>query len=103
MAERLSPNCRDSESSEVPRSVAPVPRKIDELKSAEGRAVFVTTHWSLVLAAGEGSSLQAEAALENLCRMYWYPVYAYVRRRGFSEHDAKDLTQDFFARLLEKQ
>lgn len=85
------------------RSLAPVPRKIDELKFAEGPGVFVTTHWSLVLAAGKGSSFQAEAALEKLCQMYWYPVYAYIRRRGFSEHDAKDLTQDFFARLLKKQ
>jgi RNA polymerase sigma-70 factor (ECF subfamily) len=61
---------------------------------------FSTTHWSVVLAAGQTSSLQAGAALEKLCRTYWYPLYAYVRRQGQSPHDAQDLTQEFFARLL---
>ena len=64
---------------------------------------FVTTHWSLVLAAGAGSSPQAAAALEELCRAYWYPLYAYVRRRGYAAPDAQDLTQAFFARLLERR
>lgn len=64
---------------------------------------FVTTHWSVVLVAGEGSSPQAAAALEELCRAYWYPLYAYVRRRGYAAHDAQDLTQAFFARLLERR
>ena len=64
---------------------------------------FVTTHWSVVLAAGEGGSPQAAAALEELCRAYWYPLYAYVRRRGYAAHDAQDLTQAFFARLLERR
>src|SRR5438045_7264777 len=63
---------------------------------------FATTHWSVVLAAGQTTSPQAEAALEKLCRAYWYPLYAYVRRQGHSPHDAQDLTQGFFARLLEK-
>lgn len=63
---------------------------------------FATTHWSVVLAAGETTSSQAEVALEKLCRAYWYPLYAHVRRRGYSPHDAQDLTQGFFARLLEK-
>jgi RNA polymerase sigma-70 factor (ECF subfamily) len=63
---------------------------------------FSTTHWSLVQAAGEGRSPQADAALEKLCRMYWYPLYAYVRRRGYGPADAEDLTQDFFAQLLRK-
>ncbi len=63
---------------------------------------FTTTHWSLVLAAGDGTSTHAEAALEQLCRAYWYPLYAYVRRKGNDPHDAQDLTQAFFARLLEK-
>ena len=63
---------------------------------------FATTHWSVVLAAGQVTSPEAEAALENLCRAYWYPLYAYVRRQGHSPHDAQDLTQGFFARLLEK-
>ena len=62
---------------------------------------FVTTHWSVVLAAREPDSTASEQALENLCRAYWYPLYAYVRRQGHSPHDAQDLTQEFFARLLE--
>ena len=62
---------------------------------------FTTTHWSAVLAAGEGVSPQAARALEELCRIYWYPLYAFVRRKGHSPHDAQDLTQGFFAYLLE--
>jgi RNA polymerase sigma-70 factor (ECF subfamily) len=61
---------------------------------------FTTTHWSAVLAAGDAGSPQANAALEALCRAYWYPLYAYVRRKGHSPADAQDLTQSFFARLL---
>ena len=64
--------------------------------------VFATTHWTAVLAAGRGGSQQADLALEELCRTYWYPLYAYVRRQGHSREDAEDLTQGFFARLLEK-
>ena len=64
--------------------------------------VFATTHWTAVLAAGRGRSQQADVALEELCRTYWYPLYAYVRRQGNSREDAEDLTQGFFARLLEK-
>jgi RNA polymerase sigma factor (sigma-70 family) len=63
---------------------------------------FHTTHWSLILAAREGNSPQANAALESLCRAYWYPLYVFVRRRGFSVEDAQDLTQEFFARLLQR-
>jgi RNA polymerase sigma-70 factor (ECF subfamily) len=63
---------------------------------------FTTTHWSVILTAGRSDSPQAEAALEKLCRTYWYPLYAYVRRQGFAADDAQDLTQEFFARLLEK-
>jgi len=55
-----------------------------------------------VLAAGRGNTRQADVALEELCRTYWYPLYAYVRRQGHSREDAEDLTQGFFARLLEK-
>jgi len=62
--------------------------------------VFATTHWSAVLAAGDASSPRAQAALEALCRAYWYPLYAYVRRKGYAADDAQDLTQEFFARLL---
>jgi RNA polymerase sigma-70 factor (ECF subfamily) len=63
---------------------------------------FTTTHWSVVLAAGQNANPAAEEALETLCRNYWYPLYAYVRRLGNDEETAKDLTQAFFARLLEK-
>jgi RNA polymerase sigma-70 factor (ECF subfamily) len=68
---------------------------------AEGRW-FATTHWSVVLAAGAGQSPGAQAALAKLCGAYWYPLYAYVRREGYAAHDAQDLTQEFFARLLAK-
>ena len=65
-------------------------------------AAFVTTHWSVVLTAGRSDTTRARAALENLCRTYWPPLYAYVRRRGHPAADAQDLTQAFFARLLER-
>ena len=69
---------------------------------AEARGpAFVTTHWSVVLSAGEKDSPQSSAALEELCGAYWYPLYAFVRRRGYSVEDAQDLTQEFFARLLQ--
>jgi len=61
---------------------------------------FATTHWSVVLEAGREESAQAGEALEQLCRTYWYPLYAYVRRKGHDPNDAQDLTQEFFARLL---
>jgi RNA polymerase sigma-70 factor (ECF subfamily) len=64
--------------------------------------VFATTHWTVVLTAGRTDTTKAGAALEKLCRTYWYPLYAYVRRRGQSAADAQDLTQAFFARLLER-
>jgi len=64
---------------------------------------FVTTHWSVVLAAGHSSVPGAHKALESLCRAYWYPLYAYIRRQGSSPHDAEDLTQGFFAWLLESK
>lgn len=65
--------------------------------------LFATTQWSAILLAREDSSSTAEAALEQLCATYWYPLYAYVRRLGISIEDAQDLTQEFFARLLEKK
>jgi RNA polymerase sigma factor (sigma-70 family) len=64
-------------------------------------AVFATTHWSVILAATRSDTTRAQAALARLCQTYWYPLYAYVRRRGYEAHDAQDLTQEFFARLLE--
>ncbi len=65
-------------------------------------AQFAPTHWSVVLAAAGGDSPGAAEALAQLCQDYWYPLYAFVRRKGFAPHEAQDLTQDFFARLLEK-
>jgi len=68
-----------------------------------GQRSFATTHWSLVLAAAHDSRPDAQAALATLCETYWYPLYAYVRRLGYKAEDAQDLTQGFFAALLEKQ
>jgi RNA polymerase sigma-70 factor (ECF subfamily) len=70
---------------------------------AVAQSLFATTHWSVVLATADGDSPQATAALEQLCRTYWYPLYVYVRRRGHSPEDAQDLTQQFFALFLQKQ
>ncbi len=64
--------------------------------------MFTTTHWSVVLSAREGAAPDAAGALATLCQTYWYPLYAYVRRRGYDSEEAQDLTQEFFARLLEK-
>jgi DNA-directed RNA polymerase specialized sigma24 family protein len=63
---------------------------------------FTTTHWSVVLSARDDTSSLAHTALAKLCRAYWYPLYAYVRRQGHSPHDAQDLTQGFFAHLLQR-
>lgn len=70
---------------------------------ANSRGPFATTLWGVVTMAQGPDSRQARAALEDLCRIYWPPLYAYVRRRGYNHEDAKDLTQEFFARLLEKR
>lgn len=70
--------------------------------SMAGNPAFVTTHWSVVLQAGGETSAAGAAALERLCRTYWYPLFAFLRRKGFGEEDAKDLTQQFFTRLLER-
>ena len=64
--------------------------------------IFATTHWTVVLAAGKRHTPQSDAALEELCHTYWFPLYAYVRRRGHTKEDAEDLVQEFFARFLEK-
>ncbi len=63
---------------------------------------FATTHWSVVLAAAKPESPQSREALEQLCQAYWPPLYSYVRRQGFQPAEAEDLTQEFFARLLER-
>lgn len=73
-----------------------------EGSAGSGNAAFVTTHWSVVLAASHSDDRMTEAALARLCETYWYPLYAYARRRGYSAEDAQDLTQDFFARLLRR-
>lgn len=67
-----------------------------------GGGRFETTHWSLVLAAGRTPTAKSRAALATLCEHYWYPLYAFLRRQGHSAEDAQDLTQGFFARVLEK-
>ena len=71
----------------------------DEIKASPA---FATTRWTLVLAVGKGTAGEGHAALEQLCRAYWFPLYAYIRRRGHDAHSAQDLTQGFFARLLER-
>jgi RNA polymerase sigma-70 factor (ECF subfamily) len=75
-----------------PRANAPLP---------DSAAQFATTHWTVVLAS-QSSSPQANQALERLCRSYWPPLYAYVRRRGYHPEVAQDLTQEFFSRLLQR-
>lgn len=64
---------------------------------------FLTTHWSVVVSAGRNDSPEAFAALEKLCRTYWYPLFAYVRRRGYDVEQARDLTQSFFAQVICRQ
>ncbi len=77
-----------------------------EDSNSEGQTpgeAFVTTHWSAVLASADQDSPQARAALEQLCRTYWYPLYCYIRRRGYGHEDAQDLTQGFLLRWLEQK
>jgi RNA polymerase sigma factor (sigma-70 family) len=75
----------------------------DQGEAAGSRAAwFATTHWSVVLAAGQGSDPMAAEALEQLCRAYWYPLYAFLRRDGYSVEDAQDLVQGFFCHLLQR-
>ena len=80
------------------------PRSLEseERPSGGGKpCAFATTHWSVVLQAGR-SDASGAVALEHLCRIYWYPIYAFIRRRGSDHHHAEDLTQAFFAHLLEQ-
>jgi RNA polymerase sigma factor (sigma-70 family) len=74
-----------------------------EQHSRPSAAIFATTQWSEVVALRDGGSAEAFTALEGLCRSYWRPVYAYIRRDGFGREDAQDLTQEFFRRFIEKQ
>jgi RNA polymerase sigma-70 factor (ECF subfamily) len=64
---------------------------------------FPTTTWTLVLSAGQAADARSRDALASLCERYWYPLYGYLRRRGHSRDEAQDLTQEFFARVLEKR
>ncbi|MGH7978537.1 MAG: RNA polymerase sigma factor [Limisphaerales bacterium] len=73
------------------------------ISSSDAPRIFPNTRWSVVLAATQQPSPESAAALEAICHAYWYPLYAYVRRSGQSPHDAQDLTQEFFRRLLEKR
>ena len=84
---------------EVTFSAVPGDQPVPHVESTQARW-FATTHWSVVLAAGDESSASGAAALEQLCQAYWYPLYAYVRRKGYGPEDAQDLTQGFLARLL---
>lgn len=63
---------------------------------------FLTTHWSVVIEAGQHGTESAKQALETLCAAYWYPIYVYVRRKGYGPEDAQDLTQEFFSQLIGK-
>src|SRR6266446_6734675 len=73
------------------------------LEGAPGGGAFSTTHWSVVLEAGQQDSPATAEALERLCRTYWYPLYVFIRRKGHSPPDAQDLTQEFLALFLEKK
>ena len=86
----------------VPAVANGAPGSATGQSTQNGAAAFTTTHWSVVLAA-QGESAEAEAALEKLCRTYWWPLYGFVRREGYKPEEAQDLTQAFFARLLERK
>lgn len=81
-----------------------MPESFQPSAATTGRSpVFLTTHWSVVLKAGDEHSAEGREALEKLCRTYWFPLFAFLRRKGYDEETAKDLTQGFFARLLERK
>jgi len=77
--------------------------KIRRNSISSGKPRFATTRWSVISAAGKSSSPQQKQALETLCQSYWFPLYAYLRRRGYDTHQAEDFTQAFFAHILEKK
>jgi RNA polymerase sigma-70 factor (ECF subfamily) len=79
------------------------PAKLRSVSPSGRVPIFATTHWSVVLAAKERGSPDGAEALAELCRVYWYPLYTFVRRRGYDPHEGQDLTQEFFARLIEKE
>ena len=80
-----------------------VPDKSQDESLLVGEGRFAPTHWSVVLAAASEDSQAAAAALETLCRQYWYPLYAFAHRLGHTPADAEDIVQSFFANLLEKR
>jgi DNA-directed RNA polymerase specialized sigma24 family protein len=88
--------------------VSPAPHEVtsttagDASRALSGGAAFTTTHWSVVLEA-QGESPAAQEALEKLCRMYWRPIFAFLRRQGIAPAEAEDITQGFFAELLERR
>jgi RNA polymerase sigma factor (sigma-70 family) len=86
----------------VPAVANGAPRSATGQSTQSGAVAFATTHWSVVLAA-QGESTEAKAALEKLCRTYWWPLYGFVRRSGYGPEEAQDLTQGFFALLLERR
>src|SRR2546428_12281386 len=86
----------------VPAVANGAPASATGQSTQDGAVAFATTHWSVVLAA-RGESTEARAALEKLCRTYWWPLYGFVRREGYKPEEAQDLTQAFFARLLERR
>ncbi|MEO8426078.1 MAG: sigma-70 family RNA polymerase sigma factor [Verrucomicrobiota bacterium] len=75
----------------------------EPIPSPNSAASFPTTHWSLILSAGQGAAPASHQALEELCRAYWTPLYAYLRHQGHSPHDAQDLTQGFLARVIARE
>jgi len=86
----------------VPTVANGAPGRATGQSTQNGAVAFATTHWSVVLAV-QGESAAAKAALEKLCRTYWWPLYGFVRREGYKPEEAQDLTQAFFARLLERR
>ena len=81
--------------------MTPLPEESSQLPPVDD-GHFRTTHWSVVARAGQVDTAEREMALGQLCRAYWYPLYAYIRWRGHRPHDAEDLTQGFFEKLLDK-
>lgn len=79
-----------------------IPNEDENSTAPLDRGGFETTKWTLVEAAGHATDKRARMAVEELCKTYWYPLYAHVRRRGYSREDAEDLTQAFFAKFLEQ-
>jgi RNA polymerase sigma factor (sigma-70 family) len=77
--------------------------KSNDSRASDDAGRFRTTHWSVVLLSAQTQVPGSQTALADLCRLYWYPLYAFVRRRGYSAEDAQDLTQGFFLSLLERK